>query len=104
MMPSGTEARQFKIGGAQVSPSGVDWQAILFARGLHLEQTGMMKIQLPIRFNDPRLYTVIPALGIINPRRACAARVTVVVLCVCVCVCVCVCLRLFSDYRLRGGL
>ena len=37
---------------------------------------------------------------IINPRRACAARVTVVVLCVCVCVCV----QLFSDYRLRGGL
>ena len=28
---------------------------------------------------------------IINPRRACAARVTVVVLCVCVSVCVCVC-------------
>ena len=27
-------------------------------------------------------------LAIINPRRACAARVTVVVLCVCVCVCV----------------
>ena len=37
---------------------------------------------------------------VINPRRACAARVTVVVLCVCVCVCV----QLFSDYRLRGGL
>ena len=37
---------------------------------------------------------------IINPRRACAARVTVVVLCVCVSVCP----RLFSDYRLRGGL
>ena len=28
--------------------------------------------------------------NIVNPRRACAARVTVVVLCVCVCVCVCV--------------
>ena len=27
---------------------------------------------------------------LVNPRRACAARVTVVVLCVCVCVCVCV--------------
>ena len=27
-------------------------------------------------------------IAIINPRRACAARVTVVVLCVCVCVCV----------------
>ena len=41
---------------------------------------------------------------LINPRRACAARVTVIVLCVCVSVCVSVCLRLFSDYRLRGGL
>ena len=30
----------------------------------------------------------------INPRRACAARVTVLGLCVCVCVCVCVCLLL----------
>ena len=29
---------------------------------------------------------------LINPRRACAARVTVVVLCVCVSVCLCVCL------------
>ena len=29
---------------------------------------------------------------VINPRHACAARVTVVVLCVCVCVCVSVCL------------
>ena len=28
---------------------------------------------------------------VINPRRACAARVTVVVLCVCMCVCMCVC-------------
>ena len=28
--------------------------------------------------------------GFINPRRACAARVTVVVLCVCMCVYVCV--------------
>ena len=30
---------------------------------------------------------------IINPRRACAARVTVVVLCVCMYVCVCVCVH-----------
>ena len=36
----------------------------------------------------------------INPRRACAARVTVVVLCVCVFVCP----RLFSHYMLLGGL
>ena len=35
---------------------------------------------------------------VINPRRACAARVTVLGLCVCVC------LRLFSHYRQRGGL
>ena len=39
-------------------------------------------------------------LQIINPRRACAARVTVVGLCVCLSVC----RRLFSHYRLRGGL
>ena len=39
------------------------------------------------------------SFDIINPRRACAARVTVVVLCVCLSVC----LRLFSDYGLRGG-
>ena len=41
---------------------------------------------------------------IINPRRACAARVTVVGLCVCLSVCLSVCRRLFSHYRLRGGL
>ena len=40
------------------------------------------------------------ALAFINPRRACAARVTVVVLCVCVFVCP----RLFSHYMLLGGL
>ena len=36
---------------------------------------------------------------IINPRRACAERVTVVVLCVCVCVCVyaCVCVCLSAH-------
>ena len=39
------------------------------------------------------------ALAVINPRRACAARVTVLGLCVCVSVCVCVCLHLFSHYR-----
>ena len=30
---------------------------------------------------------------IINPRHACAARVTVVVLCICMCVCVCMCVH-----------
>ena len=40
---------------------------------------------------------LIGRLGFINPRRACAARVTVVV-------CLFVCRRLFSHYRLRGGL
>ena len=38
----------------------------------------------------------------INPRRACAARVTVVVLCVCVCVCVSVCLSApFRPLRVK---
>ena len=34
------------------------------------------------------LYWFFSRVGVFNPRRACAARVTVVVLCVCVCVCV----------------
>ena len=33
---------------------------------------------------------ITPWYVLVNPRRACAARVTVVVLCVCVCVCLCV--------------
>ena len=39
--------------------------------------------------------SVVTVMDIINPRRACAARVTVVVLCVCmyVCMCVCVCVH-----------
>ena len=35
-------------------------------------------------------YLFFYCMNIVNPRRACAARVTVVVLCVCMCVCVCV--------------
>ena len=37
-----------------------------------------------------------------DPRRACAARVTVVSVCLSVCLSLCV--RLFSDYRLLDGL
>ena len=46
---------------------------------------------------------------LVNPRHACAARVTVVVLCVCVCVCVCmcvcvsVCLSVCESTRYSGG-
>ena len=36
-----------------------------------------------------KVFFSIPSL--VNPRRACAARVTVVGLCVCVCVCLFVC-------------
>ena len=49
----------------------------------------------------------------INPRRACAARITVLSLCVCVCVCVCVSvtqhltfqvfIRAINDTNLLGG-
>ena len=41
--------------------------------------------------------------SIINPRRACAARVTVVVLCVCMCVCVYVCMYRVSFRKLDKG-
>ena len=45
-------------------------------------------------------------MHIINPRRACAARVTVVVLCVCVSVCLCVCVSVclcVRDYSWTTG-
>ena len=37
---------------------------------------------------------LVVSISVVNPRRACAARVTVLGLCVCVCVCVSVCLLL----------
>ena len=40
--------------------------------------------------------------SIINPRRACAARVTVVVLCVCLSVCLSVCLFVYYYSRTTG--
>ena len=40
--------------------------------------------------------------SVINPRRACAARVTVVGLCVCLCVCLFVCLFV-DDYSRTTG-
>ena len=43
------------------------------------------------------------ASHLINPRRACAARVTVLALCVCLCVCVSVCYR-SSSYSVRFSL
>ena len=44
------------------------------------------------------------ASHVINPRRACAARVTVVVVSVCLCVCVCVCLSAKSHFTLEASL
>ena len=39
---------------------------------------------------------------IVNPRHACAARVTVVILCVCVCVCLYVCLSAHAILAARA--
>ena len=41
--------------------------------------------------------------NIINPRRACLARVTVLGLSVCVCVCVCVCVSVYLYSRATGN-
>ena len=51
-----------------------------------------------------RFYSASEQVRVVNPRRACAARVTVLGLCVCMCVCVCVCVSaLFSHFaQLRG--
>ena len=49
-------------------------------------------------------YQKVRYIVLFNPRRACAARVTVVVLSVRLSVCLSVCPDEISDYRLRGGL
>ena len=49
---------------------------------------------LQLRMNVQKMYHI----NIVNPRRACAARVTVVAVSVCVCVCLSVC------YRSSGGM
>ena len=41
-------------------------------------------------------------ISVINPRRACAERVTVVVSCVCVCVCMYVCLSEHAILAVRA--
>ena len=48
-----------------------------------------LRIRHLIRHWRRRSYVFIPTECVINPRRACASRVTVVVLCVCMCVYVC---------------
>ena len=48
------------------------------------------------------IYIILKDEVIINPRRACAARVTVVVLCVCVSVCLSVCLFVHDYSRTTG--
>ena len=42
-------------------------------------------------------------LVVINPRRTCAARVTVLGLCVCLCVCVCVCVCFYAYFSAMGN-
>ena len=42
-------------------------------------------------------------LVVINPRRACAARVTVLGLCACLCVCVCVCVCVYAYFSAMGN-
>ena len=59
----------------------------------------------PTTARAPRVCTLVPFIIIIitiNPRRACAARVTVVVLCVCLSVCLSVCLFVHDYSRTTG--
>ena len=58
----------------------------------------MLSILLVINYGTLKILQT----GIINPRRACAARVTVVVLCVCPSVCLSVCLFVHDYSRTTG--
>ena len=51
-----------------------------------------------------KVWTVLySTASVINPRRACAARVTVLGLSICVSVCLSVCLPFFSNHRQQSG-
>ena len=65
-----------------------------------LQQVSVSDSQLHVHTYIVRTVSYTTVIHVVNPRRACAARVTVVG----VCVCLSVCRRLFSHYRLRGGL
>ena len=64
-------------------------------------ETGTSKVTL-CGFLLAVLQTVFIPTRVVNPRRACAARVTVVVLCVCMCVCLCVRNRIASKHQTEG--
>ena len=68
------------------------------------------KLKITLHAHFKKVYSVInfkqPVWhNIINPRRACAARVTVFSVCVVVGLCVCLSInqQLFWHYRVRGG-
>ena len=67
---------------------------------LTLQHHSLSILHLSVSHSSCYFCLYLTSVPFINPRRTCAARVTVVVLCVCLCVC----LQLFSHYRLRGGL
>ena len=60
------------------------WQEMK-TQGSFLDTLRNLSLMLNIDWFQPFQHTGY-SIGVINPRRACAARVTVVVLCVCVCV------------------
>ena len=61
-------------------------------------RTAGLSMNLFVRYS----VTTLDISYVINPRRACAARVTVVVLCVCLSICLSVCLFV-SDYSRTTG-
>ena len=71
---------------------------------LSLPNTSMMLCALPIPDIDTMLNHDHLLQSIINPRCACAARVTVLGPSVCLSVCQSVCPRLFSHCRQRRGI
>ena len=60
---------------------------------------------MEISFLPGGIYIINPfsLMHIINPRRACAARVTVLGLCVCLSFCLSVCYHVFCRYTQRDG-
>ena len=64
----------------------------------------MKECQLFSMYIHVHVYMSVDVLvDVINPRRACAARVTVVVLSFCLSVCLSVCFHVFCRYEQQDG-
>ena len=81
-----------------INQSSIVWESIMWESGKTRKPLCKLHLRSKSFCKSFPLYKLV--VVVINPRRTCAARVTVLGLCVCLCV---VCLHLFSSYKDQAG-